>query len=275
MHMEDESEATDPARPSPSGSSGSAEEIFSMIEREPNRPALYLDIDGTLLDIAPTPEAIVVPRGLADQLAALAAKLDGAVALVTGRSIARVDALFEPHRFPVAGLHGAEMRLPDGGLVEPALSYAFFAVKEELHNRSEALRGVVFEDKGAAVALHFRLAPHHEAAVGALMQQAAATIGESWVLQDGKMVVELKPARSGKGKALERLMATAPFRGRYPIAVGDDLTDEEMFTVATAAGGAAIRIGDATAPTAARAWIGSPTELRRLLASVARLPEGN
>ncbi|MBP2237522.1 trehalose 6-phosphate phosphatase [Sinorhizobium kostiense] len=272
MNIDDESETA--VRPPPPDFNGSALEIFSIIEQQPSRSALYLDIDGTLLDIAPTPEAIVVPPGLADQLAALAAKLDGAVALVTGRSIARVDALFEPHRFPVAGLHGAEMRLPDGGLVEPALSSAFLAAKEELRARSKDLEGVIFEDKGAAVALHFRLASHHEAVVGALMQQAAASTGEHWALQHGKMVVELKPARSGKGEALERLMGTAPFRGRYPIAVGDDLTDEEMFAVAAAAGGAAIRVGDAAAPTAAHAWIGSPNELRRLLASIARQPEG-
>jgi trehalose 6-phosphate phosphatase len=253
----------------------SAVEILSMLEREPGRSALYLDIDGTLIDIAPTPEAIVVPRGLPDQLAELAAKLNGAVALVTGRSIARVDALLQPHLFPVAGLHGAEMRLPDGRFIEATISADFLAVKEKLHARSEDLEGVVFEDKGAAIALHYRLAPHCKADVDALMEEAAASTGGGWILQQGKMVVELKPVQSGKGRALEEFMAIAPFRGRWPIAIGDDLTDAGMFAVATAAGGAAIRIGNDAAPTVASARLGSPTELRRLLASVVRRSQGN
>ncbi|XEN34343.1 trehalose 6-phosphate phosphatase (plasmid) [Ensifer sp. WSM1721] len=275
MSTEDESEAARPDRPSAPGPMAAAVEILSMIEREPGRSALYLDIDGTLLDIAPTPEAIIVPRELPDQLAELAAKLGGAVALVTGRSIARVDALLQPHLFPVAGLHGAEMRLPDGRFIEATISADFLAVKEELHARAEGLEGVVFEDKGAAIALHYRLAPHRKGDVDALMEEAAVSTGGGWILQQGKMVVELKPVQSGKGRALEEFMSIAPFRGRWPIAIGDDLTDEGMFAVATAAGGAAIRIGDDAAPTVASARLGSPTELRRLLASVVRRPPGN
>jgi len=148
-------------------------------------------------------------------------------------------------------------------------------VKEKLHARSEGLEGVVFEDKGAAIALHYRLAPHCKAEVDALMEEAAASTGGGWILQQGKMVVELKPVQSGKGRALEEFMAITPFRGRWPIAIGDDLTDEGMFAVATAAGGAAIRIGNDAAPTVASARLGSPTELRRLFASVVRRSQGN
>ncbi len=252
------------------GDSPSAGEIsFASALSEPGKWAVFLDIDGTLIDLAETPLAIVVPPTLPADLAALSQRLGGALALVTGRSIALADALFAPHRFAIAGLHGAEWRQADGEDVGSlAVPASFETLKRDIAAEAAPWPGVVVEDKGAAVAVHYRLAPDYKSAVEALMVRFSAAM-PGWALQHGKMVVELRPARASKGKALEAFLAQAPFKGRLPLAIGDDLTDEAMFESVNRLGGRSIRIGSAGTQTHARALISSPAALRALIARCA------
>lgn len=248
---------------------GTPPPALAQLANNPADWALFLDVDGTLIDIAPTPDAVVAPAGLADCLAGISAGLAGALALVTGRAIGFVDRLFHPHRFPLAGLHGAEVRLADGRRRGPEPDVALARAREVLSAGAENLPGVVLEDKGAAVALHFRLAPQHRDAVENLMRDAAELAGPAWTRQRGKMLVELKPAGADKGAAVRSLVDTAPFRGRRPLAIGDDLTDEDMFAAAIAHGGQALRIGgDDGRRSLASARLDSPAVLRDVLARI-------
>ncbi|WP_275784497.1 trehalose-phosphatase [Pararhizobium gei] len=244
------------------------ESLLKTILHQPDRWALFLDIDGTLLNLAATPDAIEVPAGLPEQLNRLSRKLGGALALVTGRSLAYADTLFQPFSFPTAGLHGAELR--DGNGLQPAeATPAFQALKHALTIEAENYPGVLIEDKGAAVAAHYRLAPDYEKLLEKRMMFYAEQAGPGWALQLGKMVFELRPARSSKGDALERFLQSAPFRGRAPVALGDDLTDESMFAVANARGGVSVRIGTVDAPTCAQARLSSPALVRNVITSMA------
>ncbi|PYE89206.1 trehalose-phosphatase [Phyllobacterium leguminum] len=251
--------------------------------------AVFLDIDGTLLDIAESPEAIRVPDGLSRDLAVLAEKLDGALVLVTGRSISFVDTIFPDTRFPVAGLHGAERRDAAGRVsrVEPTAD--FLRAKEELQKRAARWPHVIVEDKQAAIAVHYRQVPQFEKDMRRLMDEIAAIAGPGWTLQQGKMVVELRPAVHDKGHALETFMAIPPFVTRRPLAFGDDVTDEAMFKAANARGGFSVRIGQEQVqekceaafrpdlrenveekPTAATFYLRSPAILRAWLRKIAR-----
>lgn len=263
-------DAAVPPRLSLAGLAAGAPALSALAEA-PHAWALFLDIDGTLLDIAPTPEAVVVPAGLLHDLSGVMAGLGGALALVTGRGVRFVDELFHPYRFPLAGLHGAELRLDDERTVTIALTPAFQQAKEALRAGTDGKTGIILEDKGSAIAVHYRLAPHRQEYVEALMRDAARLAGPGWSLQRGKMLVELKPAGADKGAALASFMESAPFAGRRPLAIGDDLTDENMFSAAIARGGEAIRIGSGDARTLASGRIGSPTRLRETLAALARL----
>lgn len=241
---------------------------LSRVHAEPAKWAVFLDIDGTLLDLASTPESIVVPETLPGDLHRLSGFLGGALALVSGRALEYVDRLFEPYRFSVAGLHGAEMRGPDGVLIHAHASPHFARVKAELQKRVALMPGVVFEDKGAAVAAHFRLAPQCEAELGQIMHDIAEKAGPQWALQLGKFVYELRPAGASKGDAIERFMQDAPFAGRLPLALGDDLTDETMFAVVNARGGHSVRVGRPNASTCAVSTIESPAHVRERIAAL-------
>lgn len=243
------------------------ETMVEAIRREPDRWSLFLDIDGTLVDLAPTPDGVHVPKALPGQLGRLSKKLDGALALVTGRSLAYVDALFSPHVFPTAGLHGAEIRA-GGKVIQPEPSAAFIKLKHQLMQEAEHYPGVLIEDKGAAVAAHYRLAPQFESQLEERMRHYAELAGPKWALQLGKMVFELRPARSSKGDALERFMQSAPFSNRVPVAIGDDLTDESMFATANARGGTSLFVGSSTASTCATGRLPSPDHVRQLVADL-------
>ncbi|OLP62289.1 trehalose-phosphatase [Xaviernesmea oryzae] len=243
--------------------------LFADLIARPEAWALFLDIDGTLLDLAETPEAIVVPPDLPDLLAKASRRLGGALALVTGRSLDFASALFPGLTLPIAGLHGAELRLADGRLQRAETTPALEALKGRLKTEASGLRGVLIEDKGAAVAAHYRQAPEHHQAVERLMDEAARTIGGDWTLQRGKMVVELRPASASKGHAVSTFLKTPPFSGRKPLAIGDDITDEAMFRVAKSLGGRAIRVGQPVADTTADSCIASVTLLRNALRTLA------
>lgn len=236
---------------------------------EPDRWALFLDIDGTLLDLAATPDAIQVPLSLPGDLAAVSGRLGGALALVTGRSLPYADGLFAPHRFPIAGLHGAQARRADGTVSVVAETPAFAALKRRLAEETAWMEGVLIEDKGAAVAAHYRLAPAYDTALERIMRDFAEEAGPAWVLQPGKMVFEIRPSRADKGEAVASYLEQPPFTGRLPIAIGDDLTDESMFALANARGGRSIRVGSLSTATCALAKSSSPSSIRSALATVA------
>ncbi|MFT4002413.1 MAG: trehalose-phosphatase [Rhizobium sp.] len=246
------------------------EPALTALSLYPQDWALFLDIDGTLLDLAERPEAIVVPDYLPGTLHALSRQLGGALALVTGRAIEFVDPLFAPFRFPVAGLHGAERRDAAGRLRRAHVPPAFQEMKQLIRREAMAWPGAIVEDKGAAVAVHFRHAPASEAAISEAMNRHLEEAGSDWNLQHGKMVIEICPAHASKGHAIEAFLAETPFEGRRPVAIGDDVTDETMFAAANRLGGQSVRVGDANGKTLARASIGSPARLRDVLGTLVK-----
>jgi trehalose 6-phosphate phosphatase len=221
------------------------------------RCAFFLDLDGTLVDIADTPEAVDPGPAEIDLLKRLAAATGGALAVISGRSLARIDELLAPLVLPAAGQHGAERRdakgkrhrhrFPAEVLQRAAVPVREFAARNE---------GLVFEDKGASVALHYRLAPELAAAAEAVVRAAAEAARGAAEVQVGKMVFELKPAGVDKGRAIEEFMQDAPFAGRVPVFLGDDVTDEFGFRVVNRIEGHSIKVGPG--PTDARYRVGNP-----------------
>ncbi len=242
--------------------------VLSKLASEPDQWALFLDIDGTLLDLAETPDGIVVPPDLPEHLHRLSMKLGGALALVTGRALPYADQLFRPYAFPIAGLHGAERRDPSGAIsrIEPDAS--FEDLKAALAREAEQWPGVLVEDKGAAVAAHYRLAPDRQQALEAAMPRYLEMAGPDFTLQRGKMVMEIRPARASKGHALQAFLEQAPFESRKPIAIGDDVTDEAMFRIANELGGHSIRIAEVLDGTEAKSIIRSASVLRGIVATL-------
>jgi trehalose 6-phosphate phosphatase len=234
--------------------------------------ALYLDVDGTLLHIAETPDAVTVGRETIELLLRAHAALGGALALITGRTIADVDRIFAPLALAVAGQHGFERR-DAAGIVHRHARHVpgLVEVRSELDAFAAAHPGVLIEDKGLTLALHYRLAPRAGPAVVALAERIAAGSAASLVIQLGKMVVELRPAGRDKGTAIAEFMDEAPFRGRTPVFLGDDLTDEHGFGIVNGLGGLSVKVGDG--PTAARLRLAGVDEVRRWLARLGA-PDG-
>ena len=227
--------------------------------------ALFLDIDGTLLEIAATPQAVHTVRADTNLIAALYDKTDGALALVSGRSLDKIDELFAPINLPAAGQHGVERRDARGKVYRPAFPADVLArASKQIADFAARHAGLVFEHKGYSMALHYRLAPRLAGAAHAVVREAARTVGSGVEVQAGKMVAELKLAGHDKGRSIEAFMKEKPFAGRVPVFLGDDLTDEDGFRVVQRLGGLAIKIGSGPTvapwrllnPAAARAWLG-------------------
>lgn len=203
--------------------------------------ALYLDFDGTLTDIAPRPDAVAVAQTLPPLLEALRARLDGGVAVITGRRLDDVDTWLAPLRLAGAGLHGAELRSrPDADSREhrePAIAL----LAQTLQRRFADDSRVVIENKGASLALHFRAAPERAQECASALERLATTHGLKII--HGKMVLEVCPSGIDKGAALRALAAHPPFRRRRPVFVGDDITDEAGFAAAHADGGHGVKVG--------------------------------
>lgn len=230
----------------------------------PERPgshtrwAVFLDVDGTLLELAETPDRVRIPSVLPPLLAALDRLLGGALALVSGRSLADLDGLFAPLRLAAAGVHGAELRLRDGtvhrvavdvGVLDPVRhAFAAFAAEHP---------GVIMEDKGFGVTLHYRLAPTLADDVRVFGNDWAARIGDDFQLLEGKMIVELRVRAATKGTAVHRFLDVPPFAGCQPVYLGDDVTDEDAFSSVNALGGVSVQVGER-----------QPSEARYRLASV-------
>ena len=208
--------------------------------------ALFLDIDGTLLEFAETPSGVRVDADLADMLPALSLKLGGAIALITGRRIDDVDRLFARSRMPVAGQHGCERRSADGTLhAHPPSAAGLMRMRDALTGFAARHEGLLFEDKGHSLALHYRQAPQLAAHVYRTLraQIADASMGRGLKLQPGKSILEVKPEGRDKGTALLDYMREPPFRGRSPVFVGDDATDEYGFAAVAQLGGVGIKVG--------------------------------
>ena len=228
--------------------------------------ALFLDFDGTLVDIVERPDAVMVDPALPDVLLRLQERLGGALAIVSGRPIAFLDPHFAPHRFDIAGLHGLEHRI--GGrlfLCDPDEHPALRELVGRLTDTVAQKPGVLIEDKGCSVAIHWRLAPQEKDFALATARAAIEALGGEYRVQYGKAVAEILPAAAGKGKVIERFLHQAPYAGRRPIFAGDDLTDENGFKTVNAHDGLSIRIGEGE--TIARLRLGAPSALRHALSA--------
>lgn len=205
---------------------------------------LFLDIDGTLVEHIDRPPDVVVDSALKTLLRRLAASLGGAVALISGRSIADVERLFAPLDVPIAGLHGVEHRDAAGAVHRHAMDEeALRSAHAHLEQVAAQNPGLFFEDKGLNLALHYRTAPHLAPLAEVAIRTVARDLGHRFEIQQGKMVWEIKPSGYDKGTAIEEYLEGPPFAGRLPVFVGDDLTDEVGFELVNGRGGHSIKVG--------------------------------
>ncbi|HEX6614096.1 MAG TPA: trehalose-phosphatase [Rhodanobacteraceae bacterium] len=230
--------------------------------------ALFLDVDGTLLDFASHPEGVHVDAQLHDDLARLRERLNGALALLSGRTLAQLDDLFDWNRHAAAGLHGAQLRFADGRSFDDDGEAHVAALHALAESRVSRLPGVLLEDKQRALALHYRNAPGERGPVEQLAQELLQRAGKDYTLQHGNHVVELKPAGADKGRALAALLAGEPFAGRQPWMLGDDLTDEHAFEEVNGRGGVSVIVG-ARRPTHANFALDEPRAVRAWLGGLA------
>ena len=219
---------------------GQAADDFSALDVA--AVALLLDVDGTLIDIGPSPFEVHVPDELCRSLERLLALTRGALALVSGRPIRDLDKLFSPLMLPAIGGHGAEMRLQR--TVIPAAQALPDGMRELLAQAAVPGSGVVIEDKGYSFALHFRQAPQQETRLRGLIADVLGRFpGEPVEVLPGKAMFEVKRPGISKGEAVGKLMTHAPFAGREPVFIGDDVTDESVFAVLPALGGKGYSVG--------------------------------
>jgi trehalose 6-phosphate phosphatase len=194
--------------------------------------AVLLDVDGTLLDIAATPHGVAVPDRLRRALARISAQTDGACAFVSGRSLTELDMLFAPLRLAAVAGHGAEMRVSGSAATQRFDRGLTPELRGQLTAFAEKLAGVILEDKGYSIAIHYRLAPQHAKTVREAVTAACAPYRDGAIeVLPGKAVIEVKPAAFDKGTGIRALMANPPFRTRRPLFIGDDVTDEAAFAV--------------------------------------------
>jgi trehalose 6-phosphate phosphatase len=234
-----------------------------------NRTALLLDVDGTLLDIAEKPDDVVVPALLRDTLQELLRRAEGAVALVSGRTIETLDRLFRPLLMPAVGQHGAEMRLsPHHPLLRHATSLSQ-ALRRQIHHLARTDRHILVEEKSNSLAIHYRLSPQHEALLKREVPQIVAAEAEpdSVEVMFGKAVIDIKPKLFNKGSAVREVMMTAPFAGRRLVFIGDDTTDESVFAILPELNGIGYAVGRAVSGT--QGTFSSPAHVRSWLANIA------
>lgn len=214
--------------------------------------AYFLDIDGTLVDLADAPSAVKLHPALPGLVEALYEKSGGAIALITGRSIADADRLFPKRRLPIAGQHGHERRSANGLLTQHSLSSkALNPARIALGAVIERHPQLLLEDKGLSLALHYRRAPQLASVAHRAVRRVQTLLGDQYCVHRGKRVVELAPAGRDKGLAIRAFMREAPFRGKPPVFIGDDVTDEHGFAMVNQLGGNSIKVGPG--PTVA-AW---------------------
>lgn len=226
--------------------------------------AIFTDFDGTLVELADTPDDIAIPDSLPEQIERAVRELDSAFAVLTGRQIADIDRFLAPLHLPIAGAHGTQRRRADG-IVEATDPGAVLAAEEIAHAVSPlvvAHPSLLLEPKEGTVALHYRQAPELETAVRIAMEEAVHSVAD-FTLVEGKMVLEARPRGISKGTALRAFMREEPFVGRTPIFIGDDTTDEDAFIAAQELGGVGIKLGEGD--TAARMRIANVASVHALI----------
>lgn len=264
---------SDPQEPWPA-EGASLDLITEALAKRLESCAILLDIDGTLLDLARTPREVWVPPGLAATLHALHGRTKGALALVSGRSLNDIDLIFAPDRFPGVGGHGAEMRL---STESEAVATHAPPLDPELKRRLAAIArlspGILLEDKGYSLALHYRLAPHAERAIYEAVSLIRADLPSAAIeVLPGKCVCEIKQAGFDKASGVREVMRHEPFSGRRPIFIGDDVTDESVFAIMPELGGLAFSVGRHAAgvaghfdePRDVRSWLKCLTDGKAL-----------
>jgi len=228
--------------------------------------ALLLDIDGTLLELMPTPREVYVPTGLSRTLNGLLEKTSGALALVSGRSLNDIDLIFAPDQFPAVGGHGAEMRIAaDSDAIATHAPPLDKELKLRLATVAKLSPGILLEDKGYSLALHYRLAPHAEKAIYEAVSLIRADLPNAPIeVLPGKFVCEIKHSGFTKATGVRELMTLAPFRGRRPLFIGDDVTDETVFAILPDFGGLAFSVGRRAQGVAGH--FDAPSDVREFLA---------
>ncbi len=236
---------------------------IAQLVGEPGGWALFLDFDGTLVDLAASPDAIRVPAQLPASLNGLRDRFGGALAILTGRALTDLDRHLAGAKLAAAGQHGTERRLHPGRHETVAESPALAPARIEFERFRVEHPRVFLEDKGASLALHYRAEPEARGALVTLAEKMAAASAGTLETIHGKAVCELRPSGASKGRALRAFLAESPFAGRRPLVLGDDVTDEEAFAAALDAAGEAIKIGEGATcahwrfatPVAARVWL--------------------
>ncbi|WP_422282893.1 trehalose-phosphatase [Bradyrhizobium sp.] len=231
-----------------------------------NEIAILLDIDGTLLDLMPTPREVWVPPGLSETLNRLLERTSGALALVSGRSLNDIDLIFAPAEFPAVGGHGAEMRVTSDS---EAIAARAPPMDKELKRRLAAIArlspGILLEDKGYSLALHYRLAPHAEKAIYEAVSLIRADLPHAPIeVLPGKSVCEIKHSGFTKASGVRELMTREPFKGRRPLFIGDDVTDETVFAIMPDLNGLAFSVGRRS--TGVAGHFDEPSDVREFLA---------
>ncbi|MET3841829.1 trehalose-phosphatase [Bradyrhizobium sp. OAE829] len=228
--------------------------------------AVLLDIDGTLLELMPTPREVWVPPGLSKTLNRLLARTNGALALVSGRSLNDIDLIFAPEQYPAVGGHGAEMRIdPDNESVDSHAPPMDRELKRRLAAIAKLSPGILLEDKGYSLALHYRLAPHAEKAIYAAVSLIRADLPNAPIeILPGKCVCEIKHSGFTKATGVRELMTREPFKGRRPLFIGDDVTDETVFGIMPDYDGLAFSVGRRA--QGVQGHFDSPSDVREFLA---------
>ncbi|MDP9012735.1 MAG: trehalose-phosphatase [Pseudomonadota bacterium] len=231
--------------------------------------SLFIDVDGTLIELAETPFDTSASAELKRLLETVAGKLGGALALVSGRSIEYLDALFAPLRLPAAGLHGVERRKASGILQGASFNDSQLdRARAALALLVQSHAGTLLEDKGRTVAIHYRMAPRFEPELRQAVLEIAAQLGPNYHVQSGSMMLEIKPRGFDKGAAVKAFLQEPPFSGRTPVYAGDDLTDIDGFRAVEAQGGISIAVGERVQ---AQYHLEGPAQVREWLEALARL----
>jgi trehalose 6-phosphate phosphatase len=247
------------------------------MKQPPPLPALdwclFLDVDGTLVEITDAPSQTVADLKIKSLLQAVAERLQGALALVSGRKIATLDQLFAPLRLPAAGLHGVERRKAGGAIhgasfVDSQLDQARVALRALV----EAHPGTLLEDKDRTLAVHFRLAPQLEESLRQSVIDIAKPLGRNYHIQGGKMLFEIKPRGFSKATAIKAFMTEPPFAGRRPVFIGDDLTDQDGFAMVESQGGISIGVGE---QVQGQFYLENVAAVRQWLQSIAALHDSH
>jgi trehalose 6-phosphate phosphatase len=242
---------------------------FDLVPR--SKPwALFLDIDGTMVEFAATPDQVIVPPELSPTLQRLVDESAGGLALVTGRPIESADRLFKPVQFTIAGLHGGEFRFDNRREVCPCPT-APETWKREAREMADAHPGVAYEEKRFGFSVHYREAPEQEALVKSTLEEMMKHDNPGFHTLNAAMAVEVRPDGVNKGAAIQRLMELPEFRGRHPLFFGDDTTDEDGFRTMRAIGGTSVVVGPRRPPDV-EYCVRDPATMRNLLASLVLAP---